>query len=185
MCYEVEFGNWWSCKAFLTGPAGSQFWQVVKGHRCPSSLPAGHPSPPPPATPYHLKTSFQENHGEAALDTRAWSGNSAWEKHSTRGRRPEAAQLTGTQQTTTSSEPQCLIYKSRRPLTGQWLRKYIYSHTAEGTVTVVILARGPSPFLLVLAWLRNMHLETTFPSLPCSSIWPCDHAVAKGTWAEG
>ena len=52
-------------------------------------------------------------------------------------------------------------------LTGQWLRKYIYSHTAEGTVTVVILARGPSPFLLVLAWLRNMHLETTFPSLPC------------------
>ena len=28
---------------------------------------------------------------------------------------------------------------------------------------------------------RAPQLETTFPSLPCSSIWPCDHAVAKGT----
>ena len=28
---------------------------------------------------------------------------------------------------------------------------------------------------------RAPQLETTFPSLPCSSIWPCDHPVAKGT----
>ena len=42
-----------------------------------------------------------------------------------------------------------------------------HSYTVEGTVTVDIVTRWPFPFLLVLDWLMNVHLETTFPSLPC------------------
>lgn len=38
------------------------------------------------------------------------------------------------------------------------------------------MARCPIPFLLVLAWLRNVHLETTFSSLP--------RRERGKTWAE-
>lgn len=109
--------GWGDC--LLSQSAGAQA-PTLNACRPPLSPIPRHPLPP--------KDFSSREPWEAGPDTKGLVRNSAREKYSTEGRRPEAAKAHWNR-SRTSSGASVALYKPRCPLTGHWLRKYIQPHS--------------------------------------------------------